>query len=262
MHRLLASCVRNGSGLFRLPSSARLGTTSICQRPETTSEESAGQPEADQDLRKRLLDTALLRVPHDGWTREALRNAAADLGLSSAVHGLAARGGIELVYHHLDTSLARLVTLLQQQPPPTDASLFMRQACEQRLRMNEPVLHVWPQALALAAQPQHVLESFTWTGRLVDEICWQAGDRSLNVDWYGKRAGLAYALKTSELFMLQDKSADFADTWAFLARRFEEPAAILDAGNQIKSCVGMTGELAYSVGLTMCNILGGNSRRP
>lgn len=40
--------------------------------------------------------------------------------------------------------------------------------------------------------------------------------------WYTRRVGLAGIYKVTELYMLQDKSEDFKDTFTFLARRMEE----------------------------------------
>ena len=88
---------------------------------------------------------------------------------------------------------------------------------------------------------------------LVDDIWFYAGDRSVDSNWYTKRALLASVYKTTELFMIQDTSEGWwsptfsmfvayeisgfkhspfsrneghRDTWSFLDRRLEDTAAL------------------------------------
>ena len=42
------------------------------------------------------------------------------------------------------------------------------------------------------------------------------------MNWYSKRLILAAIYKSTELFMIQDKSENFEETWKFLDRRFED----------------------------------------
>lgn len=42
---------------------------------------------------------------------------------------------------------------------------------------------------------------------------------SFQFNWYTKRASLAGVYKSTEIYMLQDKSEDFQNTWEFLNRR-------------------------------------------
>ncbi|KUF98626.1 hypothetical protein AM588_10009402 [Phytophthora nicotianae] len=57
---------------------------------------------------------------------------------------------------------------------------------------------------------------------LSDEIWYFAGDKSTDLSWYTKRAILTGIYASTELFMLNDKSPNFQDTWAFLDRRVDE----------------------------------------
>jgi ubiquinone biosynthesis protein COQ9 len=57
---------------------------------------------------------------------------------------------------------------------------------------------------------------------LSDEIWYQAGDTSVDTSWYTKRASLAAAYASSELFMTTDTSKGFAATEEFLDRRLED----------------------------------------
>jgi ubiquinone biosynthesis protein COQ9 len=44
----------------------------------------------------------------------------------------------------------------------------------------------------------------------------------LQFSWYTRRVTLAGIYKVTELYMIQDKSADFEETWNFLGRRIED----------------------------------------
>ena len=49
-----------------------------------------------------------------------------------------------------------------------------------------------------------------------------AGDKSMDLNWYTKRALLTKIYVATEAYMIQDKSADFAETWQFLDRRLDD----------------------------------------
>lgn len=57
---------------------------------------------------------------------------------------------------------------------------------------------------------------------LSDEIWYLAGDASVDTSWYTKRASLAAAYASSELFMTTDTSKDFLATEEFFDRRLED----------------------------------------
>lgn len=59
--------------------------------------------------------------------------------------------------------------------------VFVRDALETRLRMVVPYLPVWPQALALMTLPPNVPTGLANLLTLVDDVCYYAGDRSVDV---------------------------------------------------------------------------------
>ena len=69
--------------------------------------------------------------------------------------------------------------------------------------------------------PKHVATSLRELALLSDEIHFLAGDKSVDTSWYTKRAGLSAIYANAELFMTQDKSANFKETEEFLDRRLE-----------------------------------------
>jgi hypothetical protein len=46
------------------------------------------------------------------------------------------------------------------------------------------------------------------------------------MNWYSKRALLGAVYVSTELFMITDRSANYADTWAFMNRRLEDVDAV------------------------------------
>lgn len=90
------------------------------------------------------------------------------------------------------------------------------------------------------AQPTHAPESISELARLSDEIWFLSGDTAVDSSWYTKRATLSMVYSTTELFMTNDTSPDFAETSQFLSRRLEE----------VQSVGGMLGSIGQWVGFT------------
>lgn len=63
----------------------------------------------------------------------------------------------------------------------------------------------------------------------------------MQIGWYTRRVGIASIYKMTELYMLQDKSADHKNTWEFLARRMED-------GVQIQEFLSTSDERTRNVG--------------
>ena len=105
---------------------------------------------------------ALREVPTHGWSTAAVSAGAVACGLSPAAHGLAPSGPIELVrYFSQRCDLQMLAHLHSQQEAmrPLEVQNRLVLAMQTRLRMIEPYVHSWPQALALRALPSNLAES-------------------------------------------------------------------------------------------------------
>lgn len=76
---------------------------------------------------------------------------------------------------------------------------------------------------------------------LADEILHQAGDSSVDAEWYTKRAALSALYASCELFMTQDASPGFVDTSAFLARRMEDARRARARVAMVRAWVGWQG---------------------
>uniref|UniRef100_A0A182JGZ1 Uncharacterized protein n=1 Tax=Anopheles atroparvus TaxID=41427 RepID=A0A182JGZ1_ANOAO len=244
-------------------------TSSTGSPTEAFASSSSGEKEPiDPDVertKEMILDAALAFVQSHGWSKQAIAAGAEAANYPSVSHGLFPRGGIELVHHFYKQCNLKLIDYLKQQtvdvekvPNPSE---FARKAIEFRLRLLEPYLKYWPQALGLMTLPPNAPHSLANMLTLVDDICYYAGDRSVDFNWYTRRIGLACIYKTTELYMLQDSSAGFEKTWKFLERRMEEASLVHEF--LVKS-EGATHQLQNAVGsafTTARNILGLNFDR-
>uniref|UniRef100_A0A182SCK6 Ubiquinone biosynthesis protein n=1 Tax=Anopheles maculatus TaxID=74869 RepID=A0A182SCK6_9DIPT len=196
-----------------------------------------------------ILDAALEFVQSHGWSKQALAKGAEAVNYPSVSHGLFPRGGIELVHHFYKQCNLKLIDYLKQETAEVEKvanpSEFARKAIEFRLHLLEPYLKYWPQALGLMALPPNAPHSLANVLTLVDDICYYAGDRSVDFNWYTRRIGLACIYKTTELYMLQDASVGFEKTWKFLERRMEEASMVHeflvkseDATHHLQNAVG------------------------
>ena len=66
-------------------------------------------------------------------------------------------------------------------------SSFLRKHSENRLRMNIPYMGQWANALALMSSPENMAKSCNYGLTLVDTMWYNAGDKSLDYNWYSKR---------------------------------------------------------------------------
>lgn len=148
------------------------------------------EDERIQQVRCRILDAALSFVPTLGWSREAISAGAETCGLPGVVHGMFPNGGAELVHHFYTKCNRQLIEQLKSEedarpadeaaPVPTE---FIARAIKLRLQMIEPYAETWPKALAVMTLPQNVPTSLAQLLTLIDDICYYAGDRSVDVSF-------------------------------------------------------------------------------
>ena len=50
-----------------------------------------------------------------------------------------------------------------------------------RLSLEIPYIKYWPQAMALGAQPQNIVNTMTQVHRISDEVWFQTGDKAVDV---------------------------------------------------------------------------------
>lgn len=101
-------------------------------------------------------------------------------------------GGAELVQHFYSNCNSELNKILKdkalavkENAPKAQKSTEVQvcEAVETRLKMIIPYKKTWPQALALMTLPPNVPKSLANLLTLVDDICYYAGDRSVDVSF-------------------------------------------------------------------------------
>jgi rpsU-divergently transcribed protein len=87
-----------------------------------------------------------------------------------------------------------------------------------RLEMILPYVEQghWLNAMALSALPEHAEATTRLALETVDEIWHVAGDRSVDYNWYIRRAGFMPGYYATELYLLSDESNEYEETWKFL----------------------------------------------
>uniref|UniRef100_M4B3Y5 Ubiquinone biosynthesis protein n=1 Tax=Hyaloperonospora arabidopsidis (strain Emoy2) TaxID=559515 RepID=M4B3Y5_HYAAE len=152
------------------------------------------------------------------------------------------RGPIELVEYFMDSSLAELRETLIRHTNQLQAMTVAERikfGARTRLEMLAPLIGSWPQGMALGALPQNAPSTAKKLAQLSDEIWYFAGDKSTDFSWYTKRAILTGIHASTELFMLNDKSPGFQDTWAFLDRRVDETIQLGELPQNLNDVLGM-----------------------
>jgi ubiquinone biosynthesis protein COQ9 len=76
--------------------------------------------------------------------------------------------------------------------------------------------------LTILALPVHAPLAARLLYRTVDAVWFALGDRSTDYNFYTKRMLLAGVYSATLLYWINDKSAESAETWAFLDRRIGE----------------------------------------
>ncbi|KAI9102059.1 COQ9-domain-containing protein [Phlyctochytrium arcticum] len=196
----------------------------------------------------RILDAALLQVPKLGWTVEALGAGATELGYPSVLHGLFPRGSVDLIDYFLKKSLREMREEMEKLDLPNmKVTAKIRTACLIRLKLTQPYISRWPEALAIMAQPQNLSMSLGNLESLVDEMWYLAGDRSVDMNWYSKRTLLAGVFTSTELYMTQDRSINFEETSKFLDRRLQDVAFVGKSFSQVSNYVAFGVRSAFGI---------------
>lgn len=183
----------------------------------------ATPPTALARLRQPLVAAMQVHVPFDGWSRTALHNAAADLGIDPAVADLAfPRGAIQMI---ACAASAADAAMLAAAATAEFAALPVREriAGAIRLRLTHELPHrdSVRRAATLLALPHHAPAAARLIWRTADAIWRAAGDTSTDFAHYTKRASVSAVYAATLAYWLGDDSPDCADSWAFLQRRID-----------------------------------------
>ncbi|XP_011066775.1 PREDICTED: ubiquinone biosynthesis protein COQ9, mitochondrial [Acromyrmex echinatior] len=182
--------------------------------------------EYEKNIKLKILGASLKFVPDMGWSKQAISAGAESIGYPSVIHGLFPKGSAALVEYFYSMCNRELNEILEKETNSSSSQKTPEQqvldAVEIRLRMVVPYKKTWPQAIAIMSLPPNVPTALANLLTLVDDICYYAGDRSVDINWYARRMILATIYKATELYMLQDTSEDHKETWLFLERRLKD----------------------------------------
>lgn len=149
-------------------------------------------------IRAHILDAALPFVKEHGWSREAITRGAESINYPSVAHGMFPNGSIELIHHFYAKCnrevIEQLRKELDEKRETSDVHVnpveFSTRAIRLRLEKLLPYLDTWPQAMAMMTLPPNVPTSLAQLLTLVDDICYLAGDRSVDVSSIFKEWGV------------------------------------------------------------------------
>ena len=174
-------------------------------------------------LRKRLSLSVGTHAVFDGWTQKAVDSAAAEFGIDQDQARLAmpkdAPGMIDTYIQAVDAAMAAAF------PPERTAAMKIREKIRAlvwfRIETMTDAREAIRRALAILAMPQNAVLAAKIGWRSADAMWRLAGDTATDFNHYTKRMTLGAVYASTLLVWLDDESAGFAETAAFLDRRID-----------------------------------------
>lgn len=187
------------------------------------------------NVEQSILKAAMAHVSEDGFTLEAIEKGAVDSGHLEITRNLFPKGPMDLIRYHLVTERLRLQDVAL---PEKGVGQKIKTLLQARLKANEPYIHKWQDALAVMTMPSNVTAALQELHALSDEIWHLTDDQSADMAWYTKRASLSSVYASTDMYMTQDKSHDFKDTYAFLDRRLNDVHTLGSSISEVSTFVG------------------------
>lgn len=249
---MLRSTLSTAARPFGLRLYHSVGSAARYANPSIVVEDALGLKPKATDLLLKALDT---QVPLHGFSETAITNVLRESDYSDAGRLVFpnGRGGVlDLVLVHLARERARLFEFVTKEESTytkkTDVLENVATLVTQRIKGNEGIAQFLPEILATLAMPANFSSSISELHNLSDDIWYLAGDESHDFAWYTRRMTLSSLYVATELFMSQDKSSGFRDTYEFLERRLSEAATAQYA-------VASVSEWAWFNGMSTLNII-------
>jgi ubiquinone biosynthesis protein COQ9 len=181
-------------------------------------------PSPLEQLRRRLALAVGENAVFDGWTRQAVDSAAAQLGLDPVQARLAMPksqpGMIDVYIQEVDRALQAYFT--PQRLDKLKIREKIRALVWRRLEIMGPAREAVRRALAILAMPQNLPLALRISWRTADLMWRIAGDTSTDFNHYTKRMTLGAVYGSTLLVWLDDQSQGGSDTAAFLDRRIDD----------------------------------------
>ncbi len=182
----------------------------------------------NKDIKTAILEGALPNIPFEGWSMDALENAAMACGYSKsmvrAVFPDGVKNAIEFFSHWIDQKMMEDLKLVQ----PDSLRVRDRITCAVKARLNVLATHKEAERLAIAywMRPMRKWDGIKLVWKTADKIWNWAGDNATDYNRYTKRGLLSGVLTTTTFFWLNDKSDNHQDTIGFLNRRIDNVMGI------------------------------------
>ncbi|MEY4270666.1 MAG: hypothetical protein RLZZ58_1882 [Pseudomonadota bacterium] len=175
------------------------------------------------EVRAVLVPLVARAAAFDGWSHAAVAQAADEAGIDPDIARLAFPGGdfamIDAWFAHIDASMRAAL--------PADVLDAMKVRAritalvEARLAILAPDRESLRRAQAVLIMPQNAPRALRLGWRAADAMWRAAGDTASDFNHYSKRTILASLYAATLAVFVDDDSADYADTRAFLARRID-----------------------------------------
>jgi ubiquinone biosynthesis protein COQ9 len=176
-----------------------------------------------EQLRRELGPVIAAAAAFDGWSRDAVANAARQTGVDPDVAAFAFQDNpMAMIAAWIASVDARMAEAL---PAEALAGMPVRERIRQlvlfRLDSIAGMEESLRRALAVMAMPQNAARSLRLGWRSADQMWRLAGDTATDLNHYSKRAILAGVYAATLAVFVDDKSEGKAETRAFLDRRIE-----------------------------------------
>ena len=175
------------------------------------------------DLRIALAPAVAEAAVFDGWTAQAVTNAAATEGVDPEVAKFAFKGGaMTLIGAWIGSVDRAMETAL---PAETLAGLKIRERIRRLVQFRIDALagqqEALRRALAIMAMPQNAAQALRLGWSSADAMWRLAGDTATDYNHYTKRMTLGALYASTLAVFAHDESEGFAETRAFLERRID-----------------------------------------
>jgi len=186
-------------------------------------------------IRRDILEAALTHVAFDGWTENLLIQAVADLGLDPSYGRRAFSGGVTDLLAFFMAEADRCMLADLEAADLAELGVRARVALAIRLRFDAHIGHreAIRRALVVLSMPHHAPLAAKSLYRTVDAVWHGIGDRSVDFNFYSKRALLAGVYSTTLMRWLNDQSEGQQATWNFLDRRLADVMRIEKAKKRL-----------------------------
>lgn len=173
-----------------------------------------------------VIRAMLVHVPFDGWTDKAIEAAGQDLDLSDeTLAHLFPRGAISAVEAFVAMSDQDMIKRFAElDPRPDGVTVTIKTLILMRLEEAAPHREAVSRALQILARPQNTPVAIQTLYRSIDCMWRIAGDRSVDLNFYSKRALLAGVYSATLAYWIANPGADQEKMDLFVSRRLREVA--------------------------------------